>query len=138
MNYKFSIITPEHRKENIPFLMELYETIKQQTYTNWEWIIYLNGNCKASHLPQELKDDQRIKVRNGITHPNVGFVKNRAFNLGSGDILVEVDHDDLLSEDCLEELNNAFQDQEVGFVYSEDLLYDMRSDEYKMDGLING
>ena len=47
MNYKFSIITPEHKKENIPFLLELYETIKSQTYSNWEWVLYLNGNCKV-------------------------------------------------------------------------------------------
>lgn len=132
MNYKFSIITPEHKKENIPFLMELYESIKAQTHDNWEWIIYLNGNCKIAHLPQELKDDDRVKIHNGITNPNVGFIKNKAFNLGKGDILVEVDHDDLLHEECLEELNNAFQDKEVGFAYSEDLLYDMRGDEYKI------
>lgn len=132
MNYNFSIITPEHSKKNIPFLMELYETIKAQTYNNWEWILYLNGNCKISHLPQELKDDNRIKIINGITNPNVGFIKNKAFNLGTGDILVEVDHDDLLSEDCLEELNKAFQDSEVGFAYSEDLLYDMRGEQYKI------
>jgi len=132
MNYKFSIITPEHKKENIPFLMELYETIKAQSYDNWEWVLYLNGNCKITHLPQELRDDGRVKVHNGITHPNIGYIKNKAFTLGRGDILVEVDHDDLLSEDCLEELNKAFQNQEVGFAYSEDLLYDMRGDEYKI------
>ena len=132
INYKFSIITPEHKKDNIPFLMELFDTIKSQTYDNWEWILYLNGDCKPGHLPQELKDHPQVKFYTGITNPNVGFIKNKAFSLGQGDILVEVDHDDLLSEDCLEELNIAFQDEEVGFAYSEDLLYDMRGDEYKI------
>ena len=132
MNYKFSIITPEHKKENIPFLMELYESIKSQTYNDWEWVIYLNGNCKISHLPQELRDDEKVKIHNGISHDNVGFIKNKAFQLGKGDILVEVDHDDLLHKECLEELNKSFQDEEVGFVYSEDLLYDMRGPEYKI------
>ena len=132
INYKFSIITPEHKKDNIPFLMELFDTIKSQTYDNWEWILYLNGDCKPGHLPQELKDHPQVKFYTGITNPNVGFIKNKAFSLGQGDILVEVDHDDLLSEDCLEELNTAFQDEEVGFAYSEDLLYDMRGDEHKI------
>ena len=131
-NYKFSIITPEHKKENIPFLMELYDTIKNQTYQNWEWVIYLNGNCEQKYLPEDLKKDPKVKLYNGESHPNVGYIKNKAFNLGRGDILVEVDHDDLLTLDCLEELNNAFQDNEIGFVYSEDLLYDMRGDEYKV------
>lgn len=132
INYKYSIITPEHSKKNIPFLLELFETIRDQTHSNWEWIIYLNGDCKISDVPQVIKDHPQVKVYTGITNPNVGFIKNKAFFLGQGDILVEVDHDDLLSLDCLEELNKAFQDQEVGFAYSEDLHYDMRGDEYKV------
>jgi glycosyltransferase involved in cell wall biosynthesis len=132
MNYKFSIITPEHSIKNIPFLVELYESILSQTYDNWEWVLYLNGEVKIKDIPDKICSDERVKIYNGITNPNVGFIKNKAFFLGKGDILVEVDHDDLLSEDCLEELNAAYQDPEVGFVYSEDLLYDMRGDEYKV------
>jgi len=130
--YKFSIITPEHSKKNIPFLVELYETIKGQTYTDWEWILYLNGECKTSDIPDEIKADKKVKIHTGITNSNIGFIKNKAFFLGTGDILVEVDHDDLLSLDCLEELNLAFQDEEIGFAYSENLLYDMRGNEFKV------
>jgi glycosyltransferase involved in cell wall biosynthesis len=127
MNYKFSIITPEHKKSNIPYLLELYESIKNQTYSNWEWVIYVNGDCKIGNIPTEIRENDKVKVYTGITHENVGFIKNKAFNLGKGDILVEVDHDDLISEDCLEELNKAYQDEEIGFVYSNALMYDMRS-----------
>ena len=132
INHKFSIITPEHSSKNMPFLLELYETIRDQTYENWEWVLYLNGDCKLHHIPQEIRDHPKVRIHTGITNPNVGFIKNKAFFLGRGDVLVEVDHDDLLTLDCLEELNNAFQDPEVGFAYSEDLLYDMRGDEYKI------
>lgn len=123
-NYKFSIITPSHK--HTPYFDELWETIKDQTHENWEWIIYLNGNFKKNQILPEIKNDTRVKIINGESHDNVGYIKNKAFCIGKGDILVEVDHDDLLSLDCLEELNIAFQDQDVGFVYSEDLLYDMR------------
>ena len=132
IDYKFSIITPEHSPKNMPFLYELYETIKNQTHKNWEWILYLNGECKLHHIHEEIKNDSKVRVIEGISNYNIGFIKNKAFLLGRGDILVEVDHDDLISLDCLEELNIAFQDQEVGFVYSEDLLYDMRGDEHKI------
>lgn len=132
MNYKFSIITPEHSVKNIPFLVELYESIVAQTYDNWEWVLYLNGEVKLKDIPDKICSDERVKIYNGITNPNVGFIKNKAFFLGKGDVLVEADHDDLLSEDCLEELNAAYQDPEIGFVYSEDLLYDMRGNEYKV------
>lgn len=132
MNYKFSIITPEHDSKNMPFLLELYDTIKNQTYDNWEWILYINGNCKLTDIPLEIKDDERVKLYSGLSSTNVGFIKNKAFFLGKGDILVEVDHDDFLRLDCLEKLNQAYQDPEIGFVYSDDLLYDMRGDEHKV------
>ena len=126
MNYKFSIITPEHEKKNIPYLLELFETIQNQTYSNWEWVLYLNGDCKINDIPSEIKKDERVKIYNGESSENVGFVKNKAFHLGRGDILVEVDHDDMISYDCLEELNKAYQDPKIGFVYSNELLYDLR------------
>lgn len=132
MNYKFSIITPEHDKKNIPYLMELYQSILSQTYDNWEWILYLNGNCKENNIPDEIKSNDKVKIYSGKTNPSVGAIKNKAFSLGTGDILVEVDHDDMLTENCLEELNKAFQDPEVGFAYSEHIMYDMRGNEYKV------
>jgi SAM-dependent methyltransferase len=130
MNYKFSIITPSHRYTT--YFDELWQTIKCQTYSDWEWIIYLNGTFKIGQVSDDIKNDKRVKIFSGESHSNVGFIKNKAFSLGKGDILVEVDHDDLLAENCLEELNKAFQNEEVGFAYSEDLLYDMRGDEHKI------
>lgn len=128
MNCKFSIITPEHQKNNVPYLLELYETIVNQTYSDWEWVIYVNGNCKISDIPLEIKSNDKVKVFSGQTHENIGFIKNKAFNFGKGDILVEVDHDDLISPNCLQELNKAYQDPEVGFVYSNAVMYDLNPD----------
>ena len=122
---KFSIITPEHQINNV-FINELYDSIKQQSYSNWEWILYLNGECKPKNIPDNIKKDNRVKIYEGESHPNIGYLKNKAFCLGDGDILVEVDHDDILAPNCLEELNIAFQDESIGFVYSNDLLYDLR------------
>lgn len=126
---KFSIITPEHDKSNIAFLIELYETIKEQTYTKWEWIIYLNGNCTKEDLPDSIKGDPKVNIYTDTSGRNeVGYMKNRAFHLGEGDVLVEVDHDDLLTPDCLEELYKAYQDPTVGFVYSNNATYKMTGD----------
>ena len=117
---KFSIITPEHSPENLPFLLELYDSLKEQTYTNWEWILYANNKFTHHHVPQNILSDSRVKVyESQDDNKNVGALKNRAFNLGTGDILVEMDHDDILTPDCLQELVYAYQDPEVGFVYSD-------------------
>ena len=125
-NYKFSIVTPTHSIKNIPFLMELYESIVNQTYGNWEWILYLNGPISINDLPQSILKDGRVKTNYyGGDNTNVGFLKNLAFNSGTGDILVEADHDDILVETCLEKLNEAYQDQQYGFVYSDNATYHM-------------
>lgn len=126
---KFSLITPEHDPNNIPFLLELYESIKSQTYDNWEWILYVNNKFTPSHVPQDISCDPRVKV---IQSPDdnklIGTLKNRAFNLGTGDVLIEADHDDILTPDCLEELHKAYLDPEVGFVYSDNAVLQMNGD----------
>jgi O-antigen biosynthesis protein len=123
MNYKFSIISPSHK--NTSYLQELYESLCAQTYENWEWVLWLNGKFKRSKLSPEIENDERVKIYEcKEKNPNVGFHKNKAFHLGSGDVVVEVDHDDMITPDCLEELNKAYQDESVGFVFSDVAVYD--------------
>ena len=106
---RFSIITPTH--EYTPYLYELYESIKEQTYKDWEWILFLNGEARDKKVIKEILNDKRVKIykdsyklniRKPAPTPKVGDIKNKAFSLGIGDILVEADHDDLLTTDCLE------------------------------------
>jgi glycosyltransferase involved in cell wall biosynthesis/predicted SAM-dependent methyltransferase len=121
-NPKFSIITPTHKPT---YIQELYESIKNQTYKKWEWIIYLNGGVTINDLPSEITSNIKVKIYHDDPcdlSPNVGYQKNKAFHLGTGDILVEVDHDDILIETCLEELVKAYEDPDVGFVYSDDAI----------------
>ena len=122
---KFSIITPSHKYQS--YFDELYISITQQTYENWEWILYLNGQFKRNELSQEILNDKRVKVyTNYDGNTNIGYVKNKAFSIGTGDVLVEVDHDDILTPDCLEELAKGFEENpECGFVYSDNATYHM-------------
>jgi glycosyltransferase involved in cell wall biosynthesis len=119
---KFSLITPTHKPT---YILELYESIKAQTYSNWEWIIYLNGGITIKDLPTEISSDLKVKIYEDTKcdlSANVGYQKNKAFHLGTGDILVEVDHDDILTPDCLDELLKGYEDPEIGFVYSDDAI----------------
>ena len=50
---------------------------------------------------------------------HVGARKLHAFSAATGDILVEYDHDDILTPNALEEMAAAFKDPNVGFVYSD-------------------
>jgi glycosyltransferase involved in cell wall biosynthesis len=108
---KLSIFTPTHGESK--WLPELWETIKNQTYQDFEWIIVKNN---GGVVPFE---DPRIKVFE-IDNPekSIGKVKRYACSQATGDILVEIDHDDLITEDCLEEVAKAFEDPEISFAYS--------------------
>jgi glycosyltransferase involved in cell wall biosynthesis len=126
MNYKFSIITPEHNVKNMPFLLELYESILSQTYDNWEWILFLNGKMTKDKLPNSITSNNKVIIiedKSGNT--NIGYLKNKAFSSGTGDVLVEADHDDILIDTCLEKLNQAYKDESIGFVYSDNAVLHM-------------
>lgn len=117
---KLSIITPTN---NLKYIHELYDSILAQTHEDWEWILYLNGGLKRDDVLQNILDDPKVKVHFDLPceqSKNVGYLKNRAFHLGTGDALLEMDHDDLLTPDCLAEVAAAFlEDPEIGFVYSD-------------------
>lgn len=123
---KFSIITPEHNPNNKLYLLELFDSIKNQTYDNWEWVLLLNNGCNFEHIPEEILYHEKVGVYLlQEENSNIGFIKNKAFNLGTGDVLVEADHDDLLTPNCLEELYKAYQDESIGFVYSDNAVLHM-------------
>jgi O-antigen biosynthesis protein len=110
---KISIITPTH---DTKFLRELEETIMAQTYQEWEWIIMLNGGAGFGCA----QPDDRIKIIEcPFNSDSVGFLKHLACMQATGDVIAEVDHDDLLTPDCLAKVAKAFEEEGVGFVFSQ-------------------
>lgn len=118
-----SVVTPTY---NTPpeTLARTWASLKAQTHTDWEWVVLDDspGQETWRHI-YGLCADERYRIRAYRPHTpsggNIGSVKHDAFMLGRGDILVELDHDDELTPDCLAEIHQAFQDPEVGFVWSD-------------------
>lgn len=112
-----SIFTPTHKTD---YLVELYTSIKNQTYQDWERIIVCNN---WAILPEVMLNDKRIVSVRAVEfeeNKNIGYRKNKACSMATGEILLEADHDDLLTLDCLEEVVKAFEENpNVGFVYSD-------------------
>lgn len=107
-------------------LARAWASLKAQTYTEWEWVIFDDSpedNFEVYRFVQGLCTDERYRITVG--KPNtaygrgIGNAKKIAFSGGRGEILVELDHDDELMPDCLQEIFDAFQDPEVGFVFSD-------------------
>jgi len=112
---KVSLFTPTHDSGWLP---ELYDSIKDQPFH--EWVIVYNNGAKVLSF-----DDPRVKSTILPFAPEwVGALKAYACEHCTGDILLEMDHDDLLMPGAIEEVQNAFADPEVGFVYSNALFVD--------------
>lgn len=112
---KATIFTPSH---NTKFLGEAYQSLLRQTLDQWEWIIVLNGEAKQDSLPSDMLTDPRVKIFT-TDKKGVGALKSYACSLGSGEIYLELDHDDIFAPEAVKETVDAFEAHpEVGVVYS--------------------
>ena len=101
-----------------------FGSLQEQTYTNWEWIVVddSDDDGKTFQLLSNLaKKDYRIEVFKAWQHSGViGKIKNWACSLGKGSILVELDHDDELTDYALDYVVRGFkQFPEAGFLYTD-------------------
>jgi len=114
-----SIFTPTH---NPRYLADLWSSIAAQTYENWEWVVVLNNDARLSnHLRSELDADERVRfVDAGVHSGGIGLLKNMACREAHGDLLLEVDHDDLLMPEAVAKTVSAFaSNPDAALVYSD-------------------
>lgn len=108
-----SVFTPSNDPR---WLDEAHQSLLAQTFGEWEWVVLLNG--AAGWRP--VVPDERVKVRMVNRVKGVGDAKRRAVALTCGDVLVELDHDDLLLPRGLESILEALDRKPSHrFVYSD-------------------
>lgn len=107
-----SIVVPTF---NTPkqFLIEMIESVIDQTYYKWELCI-ADGDSKLPHVAEILEDYKKkypnIKVK--YLSENLGIAENtnEALSIATGDFISLFDHDDLLTEDALFEIVKAINE----------------------------
>jgi glycosyltransferase involved in cell wall biosynthesis len=100
---RVSIFTPTH---NPRFLDDCLKSLTAQSFPDWEWIVLLNGKVTTWSPPE---DDPRVRVERAVGRiRGVGAAKRAACELATGDILLELDHDDRLTPTALAEIVDAF------------------------------
>jgi glycosyltransferase involved in cell wall biosynthesis len=120
----FSIFTPTYMTNERIF--RTYESLKNQTYVDWEWVVVddsPDGDYKTFEYLKDLeRQDYRVKVYRISPNSggNVGEVKHRAAMLCNGKWLVELDHDDYLMPTALEDILSASKEYpDAGFIYTD-------------------
>lgn len=117
-----SVFTPTH---DAAFLPETYKSLQQQQHTEFEWLIVPNSDRsrKLPSIPANITRDSRVRV---LPAPKdlrtIGALKKYACSRARGDVLVELDHDDLLTPHVLAKIVKAAEDG-ADFVFSDTAVF---------------
>ena len=118
-----SYFTPIYNTGNK--LWNTYRSLLEQTYQDWEWVMVNDSSDggKTLKIAEEIaKYDSRVRVYDfrEKTGGIIGESKYRAACLTKGFLLAELDHDDLLTDNCTMDLvkaSKAFPD--AGFFFND-------------------
>lgn len=96
-----SIFTPVH---DTRFLQETFESVKRQTEKGFEWVIV---PTQGVSIPAEIASYPQTRVVSDYAGTSLGEVKRKACDHCEGDVLVELDSDDLLLPSALTDIRAA-------------------------------
>lgn len=120
---EFSIFTPLYKSK---YLLQAYESIKNQTLNDWEWVLVDDSpieHMETETLAQEIASkDCRVRyIRySEPTGGNIGLSKYRACSNCNGKFFLELDHDDELLPFTLKIIDDAIKQFPFsGFFYSD-------------------
>lgn len=88
-----SVIIPTYNR--LPLLLEAIESVRTQSYTNWEMIIVDDGSTDGTAAAIQKIKDQRISLIQVSHIGNIGSVRNIGAAASKGEWLAFLDSDDL-------------------------------------------
>ncbi len=107
----------------VPYLAELFDGVKAQTYTDWEVCLCDDGDPDEEvrrYLEKLSQADSRFRLSRHADNRGVSAATNTALGLATGELIAFVDADDLLHKRTLEVVVAAFgRGPDVDFVYTD-------------------
>jgi glycosyltransferase involved in cell wall biosynthesis len=126
-NPLISIVTPVYNTP-IKILKECIESVRAQTYENWELCLVDDNspNAECRRVIQKYADiDSRIKCHYRKENGGIVAASNDARLLATGQFVGLLDHDDVIEPDAIEHVMKVFvQDTEVDYIYTDEDLLD--------------
>lgn len=127
--YSFSFIVPAYQTPE-PYLRKLIESLRAQTYKNWE-LCLADGSPERKSIEEVVKSYQDPRLRYLHLEKNYGISgnTNQALAMARGDFLVLSDHDDFLEPDALYRMMEVLeQDPETDAIYTDEGKITMEGD----------
>ena len=114
-----SIYTPTYNTGD--FLRDTYQSLREQTYPNWEWCVVDDESTDGTwkKLLALAGEDYRVRPMQIKHNGKIGHLKDIATRMANGKYFIELDHDDMLTDNAVDEVRQAFDAHpDVGMVYS--------------------
>jgi len=115
---KLSLFSPTN---NVEWLDMPYNSVKKQLVLDpsldVEWVIVPNNNVE---IPAHISSEPWVKIhRCPSSLKNIGALKRFACEKASGDVFIELDHDDELLPGSLRRIDDEMKDKPNSFLYSD-------------------
>ena len=108
-------------KTPLLYLQQLISSLENQSYPFWE-LCLAGGNLDkdvSAFLKYKMLASRRIKyVETSPSEQGISFNSNAAISISSGKYLALLDHDDLVSANCVQEIVLAHEENNCDFVYT--------------------
>lgn len=119
---KVSIIVPTYLTPEL-FLRQMIDSVKEQTYSNWELCIAdggVNDLIVEKVVTEYQTKDQRICYQKLEENKQISGNSNEALKLATGEYIALLDHDDLLAPNTLYEVVKAINEESADVIYSDE------------------
>lgn len=119
---KISIVVPMYNTD-AKCLKELVESVVNQTYDNFELCLSDGSDTldeERKKVIDIIRDNKKIKYIKLEKNNGISNNTNAAIELASGEYIGFLDHDDLLSRDCLFEVVKCINEKHPDFIYSDE------------------
>lgn len=120
---KFSIVVPLYNTP-IKFLKAMIDSLKAQTYKNWELCLVDGSDFEHKDVEkcvkEFLKKDSRIIYKKLDKNEGISENTNAALDITTGEYICLLDHDDILHPGALYENMIAICEHDADFIYSDE------------------
>ena len=116
INFQVTVIMNVHNGEE--FISEAIQSVINQTYQNWELLIWDNLSTDNTFEVICTFKDKRIIYFKSEIFDELYTARNKAIDISNGDLITFLDSDDIWLPNKLEEQSNIMKDNKIDFCYS--------------------
>lgn len=128
---KISIVVPMYNTDE-KFFKELIESIEKQTYSNWELCLADGSEKQNVEFKKYYEKKEKIKYKFLKSNKGISENTNEAIKLATGDFIGFLDHDDIISPDCLYEITKTINKvKNVDFIYTDEDKIDEQGERFE-------